>query len=110
LDHVVTLLSKKKGKISGVLRDLAQPESMEAVVQETSHNMGGLDVLVCCGCNRYSKYLGLDSVDLQHYLTMQDATVLGPMFLIDAAIPFLSKSVNAEGGTVVLVGSMSCKY
>jgi NAD(P)-dependent dehydrogenase (short-subunit alcohol dehydrogenase family) len=111
LDHAITaLLSKKKGKISGVLGDLTQPESMEAVVQEASNNMGGLDVLVCCGGNGYSEYLGLDPADLQSYRTMQDVAVLSPMFLIEAAIPFLSKSVNPEGGTVVLVGSVSCKF
>jgi hypothetical protein len=40
---------------------------------------------------------------------MQDVAVLSPMFLAEAAFPYLSKSKNAHGGSVVVVGSVSGK-
>jgi len=38
---------------------------------------------------------------------MQDVAVLSPMFLAEAAFPYLKTSANQHGGTVVVVGSVS---
>jgi len=94
-------------KVFGVLGDLRNPESMGAVAENASEAMGGIDVLVCCGGNGYSEYLGLDVKDPESYLTMQKVAVLSPMFLAEAAFPYLSKSTNDYGGSVVVVGSVS---
>jgi len=98
-----------KPRVSGVLGDLKRPETMTAVALDAiEKRMGGrLDVLVCCGGNGYSEYLGLSADDLDSYRIMQDVAVLSPMVLARAAVPYLSKSQNRHGGTVVMVGSVS---
>jgi NAD(P)-dependent dehydrogenase (short-subunit alcohol dehydrogenase family) len=103
------MLSKEgSGKVRGVLGDLKKPESMANVIKEACQLMDGrLDCLVCCGGNGYSEYLGLDVNDLTSYHMMHDVAVLSPMFLVEAAFPFLSKSNFPSGGTVVMVGSVS---
>ena len=98
------------GKVFGVLGDLKKPETMAEVVDKANTAMGGIDILVCSGGNGYSEYLGLDVKDPESYRMMQDVAVLSPMFLAEAAFPFLSKSTNKNGGTVVVVGSVSGKY
>ncbi|OEU15448.1 NAD(P)-binding protein [Fragilariopsis cylindrus CCMP1102] len=95
------------GKVFGVLGDLKKPETMAEVVDKANTAMGGIDILVCSGGNGYSEYLGLDVKDPESYRMMQDVAVLSPMFLAEAAFPFLSKSTNKNGGTVVVVGSVS---
>jgi len=113
LDESVLILSEgiKDGnfcqKASGVLGDLKKPETMAAVVEEAHEKMEGLDIIVCCGGNGYSEYLGLDVKDPNSYRMMQNVAVLSPMFLAEAAFPYLSKSKNMHGGTVVIVGSVS---
>lgn len=120
LDESVLILSRKINddgdegigidigrKASGVLGDLKKPETMAAVVEKAHEQMGGIDILVCCGGNGYSEYLGLDVKDPESYRMMQNVAVLSPMFLAEAAFPYLSKSTNKHGGTVVIVGSVS---
>ena len=96
-------------KVYGVLGDLKHPESMGGVVEKTVAQMEGIDILVCCGGNGYSEYLGLDVNDPESYRIMQDVAVLSPMFLAEAAFSHLTKSTNKYGGTVVMVGSVSGK-
>jgi NAD(P)-dependent dehydrogenase (short-subunit alcohol dehydrogenase family) len=111
LDQAVSLLSSEDGvvgKVSGVVGDLKKPESMKAVVTEACQKMDGkMDCLVCCGGNGYSEYLGLDIDDLESYRMMQNVAVLSPMVLAETAFPFLSRSNNPNGGTIVMVGSVS---
>lgn len=113
VNEAVSMLSATKGlngNVSGVVGDLKQPETMKAVVEEACQEMGGkLDCLVCCGGNGYSEYLGLDVDDLESYRLMQNVSVLSPMVLAEAAFPFLTKSRNPSGGTIVMVGSVSGK-
>ena len=94
-------------KVYGVLGDLKHPETMTEVVEKAVALMGGVDILVCCGGNGYSEYLGLDVKDPESYRMMQDVAVLSPMFLAEAAFPHLSKSENTYGGSIVIVGSVS---
>ena len=96
-------------KVHGVLGNLRHPEKTAAVVEKAAAQMGGMDILVCCGGNGYSEYLGLDVKDPESYRMMQDVAVLSPMFLAEAAFPYLAKSNNTYGGTVVVVGSVSGK-
>jgi NAD(P)-dependent dehydrogenase (short-subunit alcohol dehydrogenase family) len=111
LDQAVSLLSSEDGfvgKVSGVVGDLKKPETMQAVVEEACQEMEGkLDCLVCCGGNGYSEYLGLDIDDLESYRMMQNVAVLSPMILAEAAFAYLSRSSNQNGGTIVMVGSVS---
>lgn len=96
----------------GIVGDLKHPEEFSTndfLESAVSKMEGGLDVLVCCGGNGYSEYLGLDVDDLQSYRTMQDVLVLSPLFLAKQAIPYLSKSNMPHGGTIVMVGSVSGK-
>ena len=122
LDESILILSRKinddgddgddddnKRNVSGVLGDLKKPETMAEVVENAREQMGGIDILVCSGGNGYSEYLGLDVKDPESYRMMQNVAVLSPMFLAEAAFPYLSKSTNAHGGTVVIVGSVSGK-
>ncbi len=96
-------------KVSGVFGDLKNPESMAEVIENVYDQMGGIDILVCCGGNGYSEYLGLDVNDPESYRMMQNVAVLSPMFLAEAAFPHLSKSKNTYGGSIVVVGSVSGK-
>ncbi len=96
-------------KVYGVLGDLKNPESMAGVIETVYDQMGGIDILVCCGGNGYSEYLGLDVKDPESYRLMQNVAVLSPMFLAEAAFPHLSKSKNPYGGCIVIVGSVSGK-
>mmetsp|Transcript_4585 Transcript_4585/g.10483 ORF Transcript_4585/g.10483 Transcript_4585/m.10483 type:complete len:291 (+) Transcript_4585:283-1155(+) len=115
LDESLLILSRKivemkltNKSVSGVLGDLKIPETMHGVVEEAKDLMGGIiDILVCCGANGYSEYLGLDAKDPESYRTMQNVAVLSPMFLAEASFPYLSKSTNEHGGTVVMVGSVA---
>ena len=68
LDESLLILSRKidegvGGQALGVLGDLKKPETMSAVVKKSYDLMGGMDILVCCGGNGYSEYLGLDVND-----------------------------------------------
>ena len=114
LDHAVSLLNKVSAtaKVSGVLGDLRQPETMAKAVEDAATQMGGsgIDILVVSGGNGYSEYLGLDPNDLESYRLMQNVGVLSPMFLAEAAFPYLSNSSNEKGGTVVMIGSVSGKH
>ena len=96
-------------KVYGVLGDLKNPESMAGVIEKVYDQMGGIDILVCCGGNGYSEYLGLDVKDPESYRLMQNVAVLSPMFLAEAAFPHLTKSKNTYGGSIVIVGSVSGK-
>lgn len=115
IDQSVLILTREINKMDGgcdkracgVLGDLKNPETMASVVGKAVDQMGGIDILVCCGGNGYSEYLGLDVNDANSYRIMQDVAVLSPMFLAEAAFPYLSKSKNAHGGSVVVVGSVS---
>jgi NAD(P)-dependent dehydrogenase (short-subunit alcohol dehydrogenase family) len=110
LEKAVSLLNAEgfMGNVSGVVADLKKPETMGAVVEEATRQMDDrLDCMICCGGNGYSEYLGLDVNDLESYHIMQNVAVLSPLFLAEAAFPFLSKSTNQGGGTIVLVGSVS---
>jgi len=115
IDESILLLSREIKKTNdscdkkayGVLGDLKNPESMAAVVEKAYDQMGGIDILVCCGGNGYSEYLGLDVKDPESYRITQNVAVLSPMFLAEAAFPYLSKSKNAYGGSIVVVGSVS---
>ncbi|KAL3932661.1 MAG: hypothetical protein SGARI_003903 [Bacillariaceae sp.] len=108
VDEAVASLSLLPGTVSGIVGDLKQPETMQAIADEACSKMGGrIDVLVCCGANGYSEYLGLDVHDPESYRMMQDVAVLSPMFLAEACFPHLSKSTNQSGGTIVFVGSVS---
>mmetsp|Transcript_49659 Transcript_49659/g.56176 ORF Transcript_49659/g.56176 Transcript_49659/m.56176 type:complete len:290 (-) Transcript_49659:41-910(-) len=113
LEEACTILSRKildegiTGKVSGVLGDLKKPEMMASVVETSNSKMEGIDILVCSGANGYTEYLGLDVKDPESYRVMQNVAVLSPMFLAEAAFPYLSKSKNKNGGTVVNVGSVS---
>jgi NAD(P)-dependent dehydrogenase (short-subunit alcohol dehydrogenase family) len=113
LDHAVSLLGKvsSKAKVSGVLGDLREPQTMAKVIEDAATQMGdnGIDILVVSGGNGYSEYLGLDPGDLESYRLMQNVGVLSPMFLAEAAFPYLSKSSIDKGGTVVMIGSVSGK-
>jgi NAD(P)-dependent dehydrogenase (short-subunit alcohol dehydrogenase family) len=113
LNQAMSLLSSQDGvfgKISGVVGDLKKPETMKAVVEEACQKMDGkMDCLVCCGGNGYSEYLGLDINDLESYRMMQNVAILSPMVLAEAAFPYLSRSGNPNGGTIVMVGSVSGK-
>lgn len=115
INESILILSREIDKIDngcdkkacGVLGDLKNPESMAAVVEKAYDQMGGIDILVCCGGNGYSEYLGLDVKDPESYRMMQNVAVLSPMFLAEAAFPYLSKSKNMHGGSIVVVGSVS---
>jgi NAD(P)-dependent dehydrogenase (short-subunit alcohol dehydrogenase family) len=110
LNEAITLLAGENlGKVDGILGDLKQPETMNKVIETVcnSQMMGGLDILVICGGNGYSEYLGLDVAELESYRMMQNVAVLSPMVLAEAAVTYLSKSNNPGGGTIVMVGSVS---
>jgi NAD(P)-dependent dehydrogenase (short-subunit alcohol dehydrogenase family) len=113
LDHTVSLLTKvsASAKVSGVLGDLRQPETMAREIEFAAAEMGGngIDFLVVSGGNGYSEYLGLDPNDLESYRLLQNVGVLSPMCLAEAAFPYLSNSKNEKGGTIVMIGSVSGK-
>ncbi|VEU33438.1 unnamed protein product [Pseudo-nitzschia multistriata] len=93
--------------VLGVLGNLKKPETMAGVTQKVVDAWGRIDVLVCCGGNGNSEYLGLDVEDPESYRMMQNVAVVSPMFLAEACFPYLSKSPNKHGGTVVMVGSVA---
>ena len=102
--------SSAKQRVTGVLGDLRDPGSMAGVIEEAAQQPGGdgiIDVLVCCGGNGYSEYLGPDVSDPDSYRMLYDVAVLSPMFLVRAAVPYLSRSKQPGGGSVVVVGSVA---
>ena len=104
---VMKIKSGTVKKVLGIMGDLKQPETMAAVVDQAAAMMDGIDILVCSGGNGYSEYLGLDITHMASYQLMQNVAVLSPMFLAEAAVPYLSQSPQKSGGTVVNVGSVS---
>ncbi len=88
--------------------DLKKPETMKEALDEAVRLLGGtLDVLVISAANGYSEYLGLDPDDAASYRMMHDVAVLSPLFLINAAAPYLSKAEG--GGAVVVVSSLAAR-
>ena len=96
-------------EVSGVVGDLKQPDTMEGVFQQVISTTGWdrLDVLIISVGNGKSEYLGLDPQKADDYRMSFDVAVLSPQFLIDAAVPYLVKSTQRGGGSVVVVGSMA---
>jgi NAD(P)-dependent dehydrogenase (short-subunit alcohol dehydrogenase family) len=90
----------------GIVSDLYKPETMKDLVEAAVAKMGGLDILIVCGANGGSEYLGLDVNDVNSYRTMQDVAVHSPMMLARAAFSHLKAAVGG-GGSIVMVSSMA---
>ena len=102
--------TKEEQDVSGVVGDLKQPDTMAAVFQQvmsTKSTWDRLDVLIISVGNGKSEYLGLDPQKADDYRMSYDVAVLSPQFLVDAAAPYLAKSTQRGGGSVVVVGSMA---
>ena len=100
-------VKRPRGRVSGVVGDLKDPETMPGVVGDAICAMGGLDVLVVSGGNGGSEYLGLDAADPASYRTMHDVAVLSPLLLAEAAAPELAKASSPAGGAIIMVSSVA---
>lgn len=92
-----------------VIGDLKKPETMAKVFSTCLETMkwDSLDVLIVSVGNGKSEYLGLDPKDPASYKMSYDVAVVSPQFLIDEAAPYLTKSKQRGGGSVVIVSSMA---
>jgi len=94
--------------VEGIVGDLKKPETMASLLDHAVSLLGGtLDVLIISVGNGKSEYLGLDPKNAEDYKMSYDVAVLSPQFLIDAAAPYLMKSTQKGGGSVVVVGTMA---
>ncbi|OBI75311.1 SDR family NAD(P)-dependent oxidoreductase [Mycobacterium sp. E740] len=93
------------GQAIGVPTHLGDVDALEALVQRTVDEYGGLDVVVNNAANALAQPLGEMTADA---LTKSfEVNLRGPVFLVQAALPHLKASAKASVINMVSVGAFN---
>ncbi len=93
------------GQAVGVPTHLGEVDSLEALVQRTVDEYGGVDVVVNNAANALAQPLGEMTPDA---LTKSfEVNLRGPVFLVQAALPYLKASAKASVINMVSVGAFN---
>ncbi|OBB74639.1 SDR family NAD(P)-dependent oxidoreductase [Mycobacterium sp. 852014-52144_SCH5372336] len=93
------------GQAVGVPTHLGEVDALEALVQRTVDEYGGVDVVVNNAANALAQPLGEMTPDA---LTKSfEVNLRGPVFLVQAALPYLKASAKASVINMVSVGAFN---
>lgn len=93
------------GRAIGVPAHLGDVDALEALVQRTVDEYGGVDVVVNNAANALAQPLGEMTPDA---LTKSfEVNLRGPVFLVQAALPYLKASAKASVVNMVSVGAFN---
>ncbi|KUH93149.1 oxidoreductase [Mycolicibacterium acapulense] len=93
------------GSAVGVPTHLGEVDALEALVQRTVDEYGGVDVVVNNAANALAQPLGAMTPDA---LTKSfEVNLRGPVFLVQAALPYLKASAKASVINMVSVGAFN---
>ncbi|MEZ0343100.1 SDR family NAD(P)-dependent oxidoreductase [Mycobacterium sp. pV006] len=93
------------GEAIGVPTHLGEVDALEALVQKTVDEFGGVDVVVNNAANALAQPLGQMTADA---LTKSfEVNLRGPVFLVQAALPYLKASPKAAVINMVSVGAFN---
>jgi NAD(P)-dependent dehydrogenase (short-subunit alcohol dehydrogenase family) len=93
------------GQAIGVPTHLGDVGDLEALVQRTVDEFGGLDVVVNNAANALAQPLGEMTVDA--WAKSYEVNLRGPVFLVQAALPHLKASPHAAVLNMVSVGAFN---
>jgi NAD(P)-dependent dehydrogenase (short-subunit alcohol dehydrogenase family) len=93
------------GQAIGVPTHLGDVGDLEALVQRTVDEFGGLDVVVNNAANALAQPLGEMTVDA--WTKSYEVNLRGPVFLVQAALPHLKASPHAAVLNMVSVGAFN---
>jgi NAD(P)-dependent dehydrogenase (short-subunit alcohol dehydrogenase family) len=104
-EQVAAHLRELGGEAIGVPTHLGDPDALEALVRKTVDEFGGIDVVVNNAANALAQPLGEMTADA--LTKSHEVNVRGPLFLVQAALPYLKKSSHAAVLNLVSVGAFN---
>ncbi|MGE2728621.1 SDR family NAD(P)-dependent oxidoreductase [Mycolicibacterium vaccae] len=93
------------GQALGVPTHLGEVDALEALVQKTVDEFGGVDVVVNNAANALAQPLGQMAPDAM--VKSFEVNLRGPVFLVQAALPYLKASPKAAVINMVSVGAFN---
>lgn len=93
------------GQAIGVPLHAGDVEGFDVLVERTVSEFGGLDVLVNNAANALAQPLG--GMTTEAWAKSNEVNVRGPVFLVQAALPYLRKSEHAAVLNMVSVGAFN---
>ncbi|MGV0642808.1 SDR family NAD(P)-dependent oxidoreductase [Mycolicibacterium sp. XJ879] len=93
------------GQAIGVPTHLGELDDLEALVQRTADEFGGVDVVVNNAANALAQPLGEITADA--LAKSHEVNLRGPVFLVQAALPHLKASAHAAVINMVSVGAFN---
>jgi len=100
-DEVVSSITKAGGKAIAVGANVAKPEEITKLIEETTKAFGKIDILV----NNAGIYdfVPLEGITQEHFHSQFNTNVLGLLLTTQAALPHFP----AEGGSVINISSVA---
>ena len=102
-DTAAEHLRQLGGRAIGVPTHLGDVDSLDALVQRTADEFGGVDVVVNNAANALSQPLGEMTVDA--WTKSYEVNLRGPVFLVQHALPHLKASPHAAVLNMVSTGA-----
>lgn len=93
------------GQAVGVPTHLGDVDALEALVQRTVDEYGGIDVVVNNAANALAQPLG--EMTAEALTKSYEVNLRGPVFLVQAALPYLKASAKASVINMVSVGAFN---
>ncbi len=104
LEQIAGDLNNQGREVLVVPTDMRKQDQVERLVKTTAENFGQIDILVN---NAGQSMAGtIASLNLGDFLQIFDLNVLGPIYAIQAAVPYMRKQ---GGGIIVNISSMTSK-
>jgi NAD(P)-dependent dehydrogenase (short-subunit alcohol dehydrogenase family) len=104
-EQVAAHLRDLGGEAIGVPAHLGDPEALEALVRKAVDEFGGIDVVVNNAANALAQPLG--EITAEALTKSHEVNVRGPLFLVQAALPYLKQSSHAAVVNLVSVGAFN---
>lgn len=104
-EQVAAHLRDLGGEAIGVPAHLGDPEALEALARKAVDEFGGIDVVVNNAANALAQPLG--EITAEALTKSHEVNVRGPLFLVQAALPYLKKSPHAAVVNLVSVGAFN---
>lgn len=104
-EQVAAHLRELGGEAIGVPTHLGDPDALEALVRKTVDEFGGIDVVVNNAANALAEPLA--EITAEALAKSHEVNVRGPLFLVQAALPYLKQSSHASVINLVSVGAFN---
>jgi NAD(P)-dependent dehydrogenase (short-subunit alcohol dehydrogenase family) len=104
-EKAVQHLHELGGQAIGVPTHLGKVDDLEALVQRTVDEFGGIDVVVNNAANALAEPLG--QMTPEAWAKSSEVNLRGPVFLVQHALPYLKASPNAAVVNMISVGAFN---